>query len=71
MDQRTDSAPKAVGRQGYMSKNRLAVSLLFLMNGFVTGSWAPKIPEFKRAARHRARAFSVFSSSVSASARWC
>ncbi|THK38929.1 MFS transporter [Ensifer sp. MPMI2T] len=30
-----------------MSKNRLAVSLLFLMNGFVTGSWAPKIPEFK------------------------
>ncbi|WP_164890291.1 MFS transporter [Sinorhizobium meliloti] len=47
MDQRTDSAPKAVGRQGYMSKNRLAVSLLFLMNGFVTGSWAPKIPEFK------------------------
>ncbi|MDX0422986.1 MFS transporter [Sinorhizobium medicae] len=30
-----------------MSRNRLAVSLLFLMNGFVTGSWAPKIPEFK------------------------
>lgn len=34
-------------RQGYMTRNRLAVSLLFLMNGFVTGSWAPKIPEFK------------------------
>ncbi|WP_275786132.1 MFS transporter [Pararhizobium gei] len=34
-------------RQGYMPKSRLAVSLLFLMNGFVTGSWAPKIPEFK------------------------
>lgn len=32
---------------GYMPKSRLAVSLLFLMNGFVTGSWAPKIPEFK------------------------
>ncbi|ABR61960.1 MFS transporter [Sinorhizobium medicae] len=47
MDQRTDSAPQAIGRQGYMSRNRLAVSLLFLMNGFVTGSWAPKIPEFK------------------------
>ncbi|WP_026620175.1 MFS family permease [Ensifer sp. WSM1721] len=47
MDQRTETAPKAVVRQGYMSKNRLAVSLLFLMNGFVTGSWAPKIPEFK------------------------
>ncbi|MQW89871.1 MFS transporter [Sinorhizobium saheli] len=30
-----------------MSKNRLAVSLLFLLNGFVNGSWAPKIPEFK------------------------
>jgi MFS family permease len=25
---------------------RLAVSLLFLMNGFLVGSWAPKIPEF-------------------------
>ncbi|TCN31833.1 MFS transporter [Sinorhizobium americanum] len=47
MDQRTDTAPKAAVRQGYMSRNRLAVSLLFLMNGFVTGSWAPKIPEFK------------------------
>jgi len=34
-------------RQGYMPRTRLAVSLLFLMNGFVTGSWAPKIPEFK------------------------
>lgn len=40
------ATPPAV-RQGYMPKNRLAVSLLFLMNGFVTGSWAPKIPEFK------------------------
>ncbi|MCA1368879.1 MFS transporter [Bradyrhizobium sp. BRP14] len=47
MDQRTETASKAVVRQAYMSKNRLAVSLLFLMNGFVTGSWAPKIPEFK------------------------
>ncbi len=25
---------------------RLAVSLLFLVNGFIVGSWAPKIPEF-------------------------
>ena len=46
MDQRIDTA-RPVVRQGYMSKNRLAVSLLFLLNGFVTGSWAPKIPEFK------------------------
>ncbi|WP_235890762.1 MFS transporter [Martelella alba] len=30
----------------YMTKRRGAVSLLFLMNGFFTGSWAPKIPEF-------------------------
>lgn len=45
MDQRTDTT--AAIRQGYMSKSRLAVSLLFLMNGFVAGSWAPKIPEFK------------------------
>lgn len=40
-------SPAATVRQGYMTRNRLAVSLLFLMNGFVTGSWAPKIPEFK------------------------
>ena len=39
MDQRS---PTATVRQGYMTRNRLAVSLLFLMNGFVTGSWAPK-----------------------------
>lgn len=47
MDQRTQTAPQGPVRHRYMSKNRLAVSLLFLMNGFVTGSWAPKIPEFK------------------------
>ncbi|OHV78374.1 MFS transporter [Ensifer sp. LCM 4579] len=46
MDQYSDSARTGI-RQGYMTRNRLAVSLLFLMNGFVTGSWAPKIPEFK------------------------
>ncbi|ASY64723.1 putative membrane protein [Sinorhizobium sojae CCBAU 05684] len=46
MDQYADSARTGM-RQGYMTKNRFAVSLLFLMNGFVTGSWAPKIPEFK------------------------
>jgi MFS family permease len=47
MNQRIQPGSQALVRQGYMSKNRLAVSLLFLMNGFVTGSWAPKIPEFK------------------------
>lgn len=30
-----------------MPPPRLAVSLLFLMNGFIVGSWAPKIPELK------------------------
>ncbi|HTO33031.1 MAG TPA: MFS transporter, partial [Pararhizobium sp.] len=43
MDQLTSPAL----RSGYMPRTRLAVSLMFLMNGFVTGSWAPKIPEFK------------------------
>ncbi|CAN7314346.1 MFS transporter [Pararhizobium sp. LjRoot255] len=47
MDQRNIPKPQAAVRSGYMPKTRLAVSLLFLMNGFVTGSWAPKIPEFK------------------------
>lgn len=31
---------------GFFPKSRIAVSLLFLMNGFMVGSWAPKIPEF-------------------------
>ncbi|TDK34391.1 MFS transporter [Rhizobium deserti] len=30
----------------YMTTERLGVSLLFLMNGFMIGAWAPKIPEF-------------------------
>ncbi|MDP3526877.1 MAG: MFS transporter [Hoeflea sp.] len=30
----------------YLTPERLAVSLLFLANGFLVGSWAPKIPEF-------------------------
>lgn len=29
-----------------LSPQRAAVSLMFLANGFVVGSWAPKIPEF-------------------------
>ncbi|KGF69656.1 membrane protein [Hoeflea sp. BAL378] len=32
--------------QPLLSPNRLAVSLMFLANGFLVGSWAPKIPEF-------------------------
>nr|WP_110754667.1 MFS transporter [Phyllobacterium leguminum] len=34
------------GRSGYLPKERLAVWLLFLVNGFIVGNWAPKIPEF-------------------------
>lgn len=30
----------------YVTKERAGVALLFLMNGFMVGSWAPKIPEF-------------------------
>ncbi|MFA1674952.1 MFS transporter [Rhizobium mongolense] len=33
-------------RRGFLPKSRVAVSLLFLMNGFVVGCWAPKIPDF-------------------------
>ncbi|MGO4354402.1 MFS transporter [Rhizobium sp. RAF36] len=33
-------------QRGFMPKSRVAVSLLFLMNGFLVGCWAPKIPEF-------------------------
>lgn len=32
----------------YMTRSRFGVSLLFLMNGFMMGSWAPMIPEFAR-----------------------
>ncbi len=30
----------------WLTRTRVAVSLLFLLNGFVVGCWAPKIPEF-------------------------
>src|SRR3954469_20635720 len=38
----TDGARKAP----WLTQARVAVSLLFLMNGFVVGCWAPKIPDF-------------------------
>ena len=44
MDTQTRMAP--VAKTGFVTKNRAAVSLLFLMNGFFVGCWAPKIPEF-------------------------
>lgn len=33
-------------RRPFFTKSRAAVSLMFLMNGFMVGCWAPKIPEF-------------------------
>lgn len=39
-------SPKAPARSAAFPANRLAVSALFLVNGFMVGSWAPKIPEF-------------------------
>ncbi|HET9067756.1 MAG TPA: MFS transporter [Amaricoccus sp.] len=35
--------------RGAMPRERVAVSALFLANGYVVGSWAPKIPSFKAA----------------------
>ncbi|TCU36097.1 MFS transporter [Rhizobium azibense] len=44
MDNPMDAAYRV--RRGFLPKSRVAVSLLFLMNGFVVGCWAPKIPDF-------------------------
>jgi len=44
MDNHVNAAP--IVRSGFITKNRAAVSLLFLINGFIVGCWAPKIPEF-------------------------
>ncbi len=34
------------GRAPVITRERAAVALMFLMNGFLVGAWAPKIPEF-------------------------
>src|SRR5690606_32514376 len=44
MDISRHGAGKA--RRGYFTVERAGVALLFLMNGFLMGAWAPKIPEF-------------------------
>ena len=41
---RCDDAVPA--RAPVITKERIAVALLFLMNGYIFGGWAPKIPEF-------------------------
>ncbi len=38
--------PASPLHEGFLPRPRIAVSLLFLLNGFVIGCWAPKIPEF-------------------------
>lgn len=40
---REDTAPS---RAPMITKERVAVALLFLTNGYIFGGWAPKIPEF-------------------------
>ncbi|GAA3093372.1 MFS transporter [Rhizobium viscosum] len=44
MDSNVSAAPRV--RSSFITRSRVAVSLLFLMNGFVVGCWAPKIPDF-------------------------
>jgi len=44
MDNQLTTAAKT--RASFFTRSRAAVSLLFLMNGFLVGCWAPKIPEF-------------------------
>ena len=46
MDHQRISAPSQSAFQRMFPTSRIAVSLLFLVNGFMIGSWAPKIPEF-------------------------
>ncbi|MDI7864852.1 MFS transporter [Rhizobiaceae bacterium n13] len=46
MDQLSNAGDVARTPSGRFPKSRLAVSGLFLVNGFIVGSWAPKIPVF-------------------------
>jgi MFS family permease len=39
-------SPKSGPVTGFVTRDRIGVALLFLMNGFMIGAWAPKIPEF-------------------------
>ncbi|KQZ49432.1 hypothetical protein ASD54_16030 [Rhizobium sp. Root149] len=40
------SSSLASGPAPVVTRERAAVALMFLMNGFLVGAWAPKIPEF-------------------------
>ncbi|RAX41908.1 MFS transporter [Rhizobium tropici] len=46
MDDMTRREGFEAKRSGFFTKPRAAVSLMFLLNGFMVGCWAPKIPEF-------------------------
>ncbi len=45
MDSRSDRPATAPGK-AVVTPERIGVALMFLMNGFMIGAWAPKIPEF-------------------------
>ncbi len=45
MDTRAPGSSVAQSRN-FVTRERIGVALLFLMNGFMVGAWAPKIPEF-------------------------
>ena len=46
MDDMQRQSQKPGGLAGFFPKSRIGVALLFLLNGFIIGAWAPKIPEF-------------------------
>lgn len=41
-----EPSPATPSRAPIVTRERAAVALMFLMNGFLIGAWAPKIPEF-------------------------
>lgn len=46
MEQISGREDAALSRAPMITKERIAVALLFLANGYIFGGWAPKIPEF-------------------------
>jgi fucose permease len=46
MDTKAEPATKTKTDRPAVTPERIGVALLFLMNGFMIGAWAPKIPEF-------------------------
>ncbi|WP_343314711.1 MFS transporter [Brucella sp. BE17] len=46
MEQVSGREDVRLARASALNRERVAVALLFLMNGYIFGGWAPKIPEF-------------------------